>query len=122
MCQGRGVVIESTGSIVDIFRGYRYGYIRTEGGEDFFFGRAEYFPAMSVGNLIHFKHDPSLLLRGTYPMAVDITYLTLMHGGGSVHSKGGQISGVQPAALASTNSWNWPSRTYRDATNRGSVE
>ena len=119
--QGRGVAIEVTGRIIDVFRGHRYGYIRSEEGDDFFFGRAEYRPLMSVGDVVKFKYDPSRLPRGTCPMAVDITYLTLMHRGGSVHSKGGQISGAQPAALASTNSWKWPSRTYRDATNRGRV-
>ena len=115
--QGRGVTVEMLGRIVVIFRGHQYGYIRSEEGEDFFFGRAEYRPLMSVGDQVQFTYDPNRAFRGTCPMAVDIWHLPE----GSVHSKGGKISGAQPAAMASTNSWNLPKRTYREVTNGGRV-
>ena len=103
------------------FGGRGYGFIRSEEGDDFFFGRAEYRPLMYVGDVVKFKHDPSRLPRGMFPVAVDVGFLTRVHRGGSVHSKGGQISGAQPAALVSTISWKLPKRTYREVTNGGRV-
>ena len=51
--------------------------------------------------------------------AMEVGHVTLS--GGFVHSKDGKTSGAQPAAGASTNSWKWPRRTYREVTDGGRV-
>ena len=115
--QGPGVTVEVFGRIVSVFREHKYGFIRSEEGKNFFFGRTEYRTLMSVGDPVKFTYDPNRDLSGLCPIAVDIWRLQE----GDVNSKGEKILGAQPAAMASTNSGKKPKQTYRDVTNRGGV-
>ena len=115
--QGRGVTGEVFGRIVSVFREHKYGFIRSEEGKNFFFGRTEYRQLMSVGDPVQFTYDPNRDLSGLCPIAVDIWRLQE----GDVNSKGEKILGAQPAAMASTNSGKKPKQTYRDVTKRGGV-
>ena len=117
--QGPGAAVVMFGRIVKFFRGRRFGYIRSEGGDEFFFGWAEYKPRMSVGDQVQFTYDPNRVRQGTCPMAVDIWYGYVPEG--AVYSKGGRTAGAQSAAMAPTDSWSLPKRTYSGVAKSGRV-
>ena len=100
-------------------RGRKFGYIRSKGGDEFFFGWAEYQPRMSVGDKVQFTHYPNRARQGTCPMAVDVWYGYVPEG--AVYSKGGSAAGAQSATMASIDSWSLPKRTHSGVISGGRV-